>query len=249
MLKFPVFVVGSPRSGTSILVQGLHGAGYAGCDEGNLLSILRPVSQTIDQHYGDFGSTNPLVLTAHINAEQLKAAWFGALRDLVDRHHAGKPWLDKTGNPEMMEIIPILRALWPQSRFIFAKRRGIENIVSRMKKFPQFTFEYHCRDWARNMETWRRMIEADPTIPGLEVDQRDIAMAPEATAARIGAFLDMQAASLAEMTRIFVVERPQETEAGSAMRELSLENSGWTQAEKAVFKEICGGAMGQLGYF
>ena len=37
MPKFPVFVVGSPRSGTSILVDALFSAGYKGFREGSFL--------------------------------------------------------------------------------------------------------------------------------------------------------------------------------------------------------------------
>ena len=56
MLNYPIFIVGSPRSGTSILVQALLGAGYTGHHEGNLLSLLQGLERSIDQHFRIFGS-------------------------------------------------------------------------------------------------------------------------------------------------------------------------------------------------
>ena len=45
---FPVFIIGSPRSGTSILSAALHAAGYSGYDEGHLLSLIRVLSEVVD---------------------------------------------------------------------------------------------------------------------------------------------------------------------------------------------------------
>lgn len=46
---------------------------------------------------------------------------------------------------------PIVKELWPSSVFVFAKRRGIENVISRTRKFLGESLENHCADWARNM--------------------------------------------------------------------------------------------------
>jgi Sulfotransferase family len=139
----PLFIVGSPRSGTSILTQALRLADYAGYAEGNFLSLLHTLGNNVDRHFTFFASTDPDVLTTHIDRDTLKSRLFTVLRDMVEERFAGQPWLDKTGNPEMIAAIPILRTLWPHSAFIFAKRRAIENIVSRLKKFPQYDLAYH----------------------------------------------------------------------------------------------------------
>jgi len=247
-LKYPIFIVGSPRSGTSILVQALQNAGYAGCNEGNLLSLLRPLDLAIDGHFVHFAAADPLVLTSHITRERLKESVFGAVRRMVDSFHEGRPWLDKTGNPEMIEAIPVLRALWPESRFIFAKRRGIENLVSRLKKFPGFSFEYHCRDWARNMATWRRVTAADPSLPFIEVDQWDIGNSPVEAAAEIAGFLGLDAAQQGLVVKSFVHDRPQETARGTALRTLTMAETGWSEARMAAFHALCLEEMFAFGY-
>jgi len=245
---YPVFVVGSPRCGTSILTRALQAAGYAGYAEGNFLSLIQAFEFKIDGHFKDFGSTDPDVLTAHLDPTALKLGTAGVLRDVVEKLYRGKPWLDKTGNPEMIEAIPILRAMWPDSVFIFAKRRAIENIVSRLLKFPANSFEYHCADWTRNMSTWRRIRTSQPGLKYLEIDQRDIAEQPDETAALLAEFLNMPGELADFMTGIFTRERPQETAEGTALRTLSLAQTGWSPDQKDMFRRRCGVEMHEYGY-
>jgi hypothetical protein len=247
-LAFPVFIVGSPRSGTSILAHALLSAGYAGYNEGNFLSLLHRLDADVDTHFKVFGSGNTEVLTAHINQQALKADLFAVLRAHVEVHIAGEPWLDKTGNPEMIAAIPILRQLWPESVFIFAKRRAIENIASRLRKFPNHDFRYHCADWARNMASWREIRAAQPGLRFLEVDQQDIAAAPAAVARAIAGLLRLPPARERMIADIFARDRPQETEAGTAARVLSLEATGWGEDMQAVFRQHCGPEMAAYGY-
>jgi hypothetical protein len=248
LLNYPIFIVGSPRSGTSILVQALLGAGYTGHHEGNLLSIIQGLGRNIDQHFRIFGSENPLVLTSHIKAPMLKDALFLRLRDMIDAHHTGQTWFDKTGNPEMIEAIPILRMMWPDCRFIFAKRRGIENVTSRLTKFPGLSFEYHCADWARNMMSWRRVVSEMPDLPHIEIDQHDIAQAPEGAAAALAAFLAVPLSVQTSIMEIFERDRPQETEPGSAARTLTLASTGWSAQERQFFHKHCDAPMAAYGY-
>lgn len=248
MTAFPLFIVGSPRSGTSILVRALQGGGYYGYSEGNFLSILRAIGRAVDLHFETYGATNPRLLTAHLDKEALKTALYRVVTDAVAAQHVGKVWLDKTGNPEMIEAIPFLRGIWPEARFIFAKRRAIENITSRVKKFPSRTFRYHCADWARNMAAWRRLMAFVPDLPAIEVDQRDIGERPAETAARIASFLGMSAEAQAKMAAIFGSEVPEQTEPGSARRMLSLAGTGWTEQQQRVFHRNCDEQMRAFGY-
>ncbi len=245
---FPVFIVGSPRSGTSILAHALLSAGYAGYNEGNFLSLLHRLDADVDTHFEIFGSENTEVLTAHIDRQALKADLFAVLRAHVEAHITGEPWLDKTGNPEMITAIPTLLQLWPDSVFIFAKRRAIENIASRLRKFPNHDFRYHCADWARNMARWREIRAAQPDLRFLEVDQQDIAAAPAAVARAIAGLLRLPPARERMIADIFARDRPEETRAGTAARVLSLEATGWGEDMQAVFRQHCGPEMAAYGY-
>ena len=178
----------------------------------------------------------------------LKQTLFLRLRDMIDAHHTGQIWFDKTGNPEMIEAIPSLRMMWPDCRFIFAKRRAIENIASRLTKFPGLSFEYHCADWARNMMSWRRVLGAMPDLPHIEIDQHDIAQAPEGAAAALAAFLEVPLSVQSEIMEIFTRDRPQQTEPGSAERTLSVSEHWLDAAGTAVFHKHCDAPMAAYGY-
>ena len=228
--------------------MGLLAAGYSGFNEGNFLSLLNTVSRQIDRHFQVFGSTDPRVLTSRVNPARLKQTFFDAVKEVVEAQHVGQSWIDKTGNPEMIQAIPILRSLWPTSRFIFAKRRAIENVISRLKKFPDHNFDYHCADWARNMTAWRELKERDPTLPGIEIDQRDISSDPVGTAARLASFLELPPEAAQGMERVFARDRPQETRPGSADRVLALGETGWNQRQLEIFETRCGAEMHAFGY-
>ncbi len=248
MSLHPVFVVGSPRSGTSILVGALLRAGYGGFHEGNFLSLVRVVERDVDRHFALFYNPNPLVLTSGIDRDGLKDGLARLIVDAAVQRQPPGPWLDKTGGAEMIEAIPVLRRIFPTSRFVFAKRRAIENLVSRLVKFPDLTFEYHCADWARTMAAWRILRERAPGKDTIEIDQRDISTRPEIVVRRLGAFLQLDQAALPPMLRVFTSHRPQETEPGSAHRLLSLSQTGWTQNQTATFHRLCDAEMQAEGY-
>lgn len=244
----PVFIVGSPRSGTSILVDALMAAGYTGFKEGNFLSLIHGIDRQVDRHFAAFGSTNPSVLTTHVDPVKLKADLVAVIAAAAAAHHQGDMWLDKTGNPEMIEAIPTLRRLWPNSVFIFSRRRAIENVASRLKKFPQFTFEYHCRDWAANMQAWTRAHEIDPALPGLDIDQRDIADDPKLTAERLARFLALSGPAEAAIVTTFSTKVTQQTDADSTRRVMTLQSTGWDDEQIATFRRCCGQQMNRYGY-
>ena len=133
MARYPVFVIGSPRSGTSILVDALLSCGYWGYREGMFLSLLYHFNQLIDRQFSIFcGEAN---LISAVDKDKLKTDLFNILKHTTEDLNKLAPWFDKTGNPDMILSIPIISTLWPESVFIFAKRRGIENVLSETKNF------------------------------------------------------------------------------------------------------------------
>src|SRR5690349_18501670 len=109
----PVFIVGSPRSGTSALARVLWQIGYRGFGEGHFLTLLHEINAVVDQHYVRFPSADPNVLLGKIDQRELKRRVFEPFRRMVDQlipiepHSANemirfKPWFDKTPNPAMI---------------------------------------------------------------------------------------------------------------------------------------------------
>jgi hypothetical protein len=246
--RYPVFIVGSPRSGTSILVDALLTVGYRGFREGNFLSLLFNINREIDNHYSIFSDGNEKVMTNRISKDIFKGKIFRCFYDVVSEHNSMPPWFDKTGNPEMISCIPILRSLWPDAIFIFAKRRAIENVTSRLKKFPAHSFEHHCIDWARNMATWRSVRSQLPAAAFIEIDQQQIIQCPDEAALSLNAFLSVDTSKNDDLIKVFQINRPQQTADGSAARVISLESTGWSDQQKSVFLQHCKAEMEAFGY-
>jgi hypothetical protein len=248
MAKSPVFIVGSPRSGTSALVKALETVGYRGYKEGNFLPLMRIIDRAVDNHFAIFGKPNPNVLTAQIDRGQLKDGIEQIFKQLADRAHPYPLWFDKSGHAEMIPAIPILKQLWPDSVYIFCKRRGVENVASRLKKFPAHDFERHCAGWAKTMAAWRSTRPQLNAGIYLEVDQQDLIRDTEAIAARIAELLKLEPGKLRSLVKIFKSRRPQETTKGSAAQLRSLESIGWSEEQVAIFKRYCGPEMEAYGY-
>src|SRR5882724_11619474 len=169
----PVFVVGSPRAGTSILTHALLSTGYHGYREGHLLSLLRILDELLDRHFAEYAIDSEEVLISRVDKGRFAQDVFDVFKRHADELNPSKPWIDKTGDWGMIMAIPILLRLWPTASFLFAKRRAIENIVSRTKKFPDLTFEYHCTNWSQTMACWRQVKEKVPNLREMEIDQQD----------------------------------------------------------------------------
>lgn len=247
MARYPVFIVGSPRSGTSALVDVMLAAGYSGFREGMFLSLLSGLSDLVSQHFNTFAAdANDKILISRINADLLKKEIFGLLKKYMEAANPDGPWFDKTGNPEMIRAIPIIKLLWPESVFIFAKRRGIENVLSRLRKFPTHNFQYHCKDWAANMSAWREVRTQLHPDSFVEVDQQDMIQHPQAVAAELAGFLGLASGGPIEAT--LRLSRPQQSESNSAERVVTLDGLGWSQDQLTVFGKYCAAEMEAYGY-
>lgn len=243
----PVFIVGSPRSGTSALIDTLFNGGYHGFREGHFLSLLRGFDELIERQFRNFANGNKQELMSNVDQAGFRSALLGVMRQTMEAQHQRTPWVDKTGGAEMIYSIPQLVATWPAARFIFAKRRALENIVSRLRKFPQHNFEYHCRDWAATMAAWRK-IRAHPGLVAIEIDQHELIAQPEVEAARLADFLHLDDPGRERMAQILRHNRPQETSPGTASRALDFAALPWNEHQRATFERLCAEEMRAYGY-
>jgi hypothetical protein len=244
----PVFVVGSPRSGTSALARALSAAGYLGYEEGNLLGLGQILEERVDWYFKAYDATNAETLLGNVDKEDLKEKFFDVFKNIFERLNPTNPWFDKTGNPEAILLLPRMMSAWPTSRVIFARRRGIENIISRMQKFPERDFAYHCRDWSANMAAWRHVRGQLNVARITEVDQQEMLDQPKAVAERLSTLLSLPAAATAKIEHVFTRERPQESFPGSAQRLLSFEETGWSDNDISTFINLCAKEMSEYNY-
>ncbi len=242
----PVFIIGSPRSGTTILASALRNGGYHGFDEGHLLSLIRGVREIVDAHFATHKIGSEGQLLSQIDSEAVKLGMISALKAQQDAANPSAPWIDKTPGTDMYFAVPYIAKLWPEAKFIFAKRRAIENVVSRMKKFPDAPFALHCEDWVATMEGWRNL--RDSGISHIEIDQYDIARQPQNVAQKLGAFLRLPCHSVELVATEMTSSRPEATSANSASQVYSLESTGWSDDQIAEFREKCTAEMVAFGY-
>jgi hypothetical protein len=245
----PVFILGSPRSGTSALADVLWHIGYHGFGEGHFLSLIHYWEAIVDQHYVRFAEPPRAgVMLGNIDKGELKRRMFATFRSVVDDLDQQEPWFDKTPDPGMILASPSIKTLWPDSVFVFAKRRGIENVISRVKKFPGESFENHCAGWAGTMRVWRKVRALLPPGSFIEVEQRDMIQQPEHTAQRLCAFLQLYESTVLAVSEAMSTLRPEESAAGSASKTSSLDESGWTAEQKETFLKHCENEMNEYGY-
>ncbi len=249
--KTPIFILGSPRSGTTIITQALiKGANIAGYQEGHLLPLIYYLNKEIDLYYEQKNSSEKEkrnIMLDNISREKIKKRIINSFHNLVDSLHEGDMWLDKTPGDKMILIAPYLKESWQKSKFIFAKRRGIECIISRTKKFPNVPFEAHCRLWLKAMDSWSTI---KPNLEGsyLEIDQRQIALTPEQVAQKIGDFLDFSSEQIGQIEYIFKNKRPQHTGGKEEELAIDIKDTGWSDQQINFFLKKCEKINETYGY-
>jgi hypothetical protein len=247
----PVFVVGSARSGTTALCLALwRGTRYRGFPEGHVLDVANRLVNAVNAHFEKkdawiLPGTSAAYHLGRLTHARLRAETIALLRRLT-ASYTTPFWFDKTPTYQMIASVPIIAQAWPESRFIFMKRRGLENVRSRLRKFSQNNFSGHCRDWALIMSGWRSVRE---TVPDrfIEIDQRSMLDDPGLAANRVGRLLDLEPAETEAFAAVLRRERP---EASSSPADIvhDISELGWSAEQVEMFRSICGAEMDAYGY-
>jgi hypothetical protein len=231
-----LFVLGSPRSGTSTLVRFVRDHFDAGGEaEGHVFTLLRLLHQAVRQHCADFQADPPSSQSTlgRIGSERLLAAVDAAILDALPP--AETAWrIDKTPGPQMIEFAPALARRLPDSRFLYLYRNGVANVDSRLRKFPTVPFELHCIEWSNCILHWldgRRSI--DPARY-LELSLESLVEDPQRAATAIARLLETSI----DPSRVGAVPHLERTRAGGSL--------AWSDARKRTFRTICGAAMRML---
>ncbi len=191
----PVFVIGFPRSGTTLLEQMLDAhPDFRSMDERGFIYSLIDRMQHVGQRY-----PADLAALPQADADQLRATYFGmvahALPDL-----GGHRLVDK--NPLNLLCLPLILRLFPEARIVLCLRHPCDVLLScYMQSFRSPAFRAMCASLSRLARGYAgafgqccRHIEVfEPRV--LEWRYESVVDDFEAAVARLGRFLEVADAS------------------------------------------------------
>ena len=246
----PIFIVGSARSGTSIITEAIKSSlDIPGCHEGHFLPLISFLIQEIKSYYSkrDFLMDKKGFMISHTNSNDIEEGILDTFRNICNSFYKQEIWIDKTPDMGMIKSTPYLFHIWPESSFIFAKRRGIECINSRLKKFPHVPFKTHCQIWKTCMESWL-LVRKDLDNNYIEIEQREISLNSKFTAQKIAKFLNLNQEQTKKINNIFSSKRPEFLGGQEKIKVTNIEEIGWSKQYITIFRDICGSINEKMGY-
>ena len=246
----PIFIIGSARTGTSALVGALKALGIPGYNEGHYLTMLASLLKVATDHvlFRREKDPSPTVMMSNINVDVVAADIILMMKKRMEAEFPGKKvWFDKTPHILMIKVIPYIMEMWPKARFIFAKRRAVENLQSRLRKLPHIKFKMHCEDWADCMIAWRNLKHRIPENQRIEIDQHDMGLDPKGTAEKIGTLLSLGLEEIKQIVDALSGERIEYT-GGNEKEVKALDELSWTTDQIELYKNICADVNRESGY-
>lgn len=247
-------VVGSPRSGTTVvgnMIQQAYGTKAHG--ESHLAELFSGLISHADEYLTNSqAAKNKGTMVWEMPSLLVKAQLIKQLRDIYITYYGNEVVVDKTPGIPMLKSLPLLISAFPSAKVVYCQRRGIENVASRLRKFPNAKFDVHCKQWTQTLKIWKRMKTQLSTVLGssswcLEVEQYELATAPSKVTDEIGFFLQVGKGAINRMFRYQERKAPQVT-SGKPSDVTSLNAVNWTEQQKAYFIETCGELMKEQGY-
>lgn len=263
----PILVVGTGRSGTSVLLQALgkHPHIYPLLGEAPFLTSIGGSAFLFEGSNNAAYYLDSLKVSKSYLFDQLRRMGFetaageqygvrglakgllGASASPLGRRY----WCAKTFPSE--RVTAGLTALYPNIRFIYIARNGCDVVHSRtkFKGFTHQSFRQHCINWAEGVEKYRHLTKLPQSI---FVTQESLQRDPIDLFARILDFLRIAdhpgPADYAQTTVVHPLDKS--TQQGTnAQAALSLREHGysqWNDDQKTIFREVCSVGMEELGY-
>jgi hypothetical protein len=248
--QHPVFVLGPDALGANLLVQGLLQLGrFEGSREGYLLDLLAHLSVALNRFYDEKGDevapgrdTSIALVPWNFSQKALDAIFIRVVTGL----YRSRYWVDRTPNSDMIHLAPRFLRIWPNSRFIFIKRRFLEHAAARANLFPDDDFSHACRTWNRQMAAWL-VVREQLHGSAIELDESYLCDRPDQAAQSITDLLNLTETESARLTRFFSSNRIQ-SQPAKQRDELDIGGLGWRDEQVQDFEQLCAQSMNAYGY-
>lgn len=240
-----VFVIGSPRSGTSALGKALRrGLGARAHGESHVIEGFRRINEQNQLFFEDSVTARIKGNLVHeLPKTLLLAEQLTVLRRVYKLYYGDKVHLDKTPGIPMINSLPLVFMAWPNAKVILCKRRGLENIASRIIKFPKVPFEGHLKQWVQSFKAWRknkqqvtRLLKKQNWF--IEVEQREMAITPQKVVNEVSQFVGLNGQKKQKLYNALSGERPEQSSAIDSAAK-SINDFGWTKDQITLFRSVC----------
>jgi len=192
----PVFIVGMPRSGTTLVetILSRHNDIFAAGELPMIGSINAQMRDFAANQLGFKGQANgflPLMPSAH-----LKSAANTCLKMVTDRSggQSFKRFTDKM--PQNAFQLGLISLMFPGARIIHVRRHPLDTCVScffqRFRVGHQYSYQLdwlaqYYRHYAMTMEHWRKVVP----LPMIEINYEDLVREPEKHSRKLIEFVEL----------------------------------------------------------
>jgi hypothetical protein len=253
LVQHPIFIVGTGRSGTTVLQTALskHPQVIASAAESPL---IYQIGTLIYRYFCNHKRHDYYHNSLKIPAENI----YAVLRRLCYESAIGKTydpekkcWCAKTFPTS--EDAKGLIELFPHVKFLYVLRNGYDVVYSNTR-FPYFRgqeFRVYCEAWSTSVNKYAYLSDCSASM---QVRHEDLINMPERVFHDIFKFIEIEyhrnSFDFVKNVLVHPLDQPTQTEV-DVKRVFECRQPGymtWTDEQRRIFKEICGEAMKKSGY-
>jgi hypothetical protein len=264
----PIFIIGSPRSGTSVLAWALakHSRLWTSAESDILFYLFGQGHLDRAFQISSTRPDGPWLQVQGVEKEEFSAFLGLGLNALFSSRCPGKRWVDQT--PLYTLIADLLADMFPTARFLHILRDGrrvvrsmvnfhgatgrdLESKLMQAGRLPPWATDFRdaCRTWSRFVDAATAFGAKNPTR-SLTITNEDLVVGPEKLFERIFDFLGVPSedgpANFCRTTRLNS-SFPSATVDQFARDSVARIWSSWTLAERMTFVGEAGPAMLRYG--
>lgn len=259
----PIFIIGSPRSGTSILAWSLaQHAELWTSGESDFLFNLFGAGQAQEAHKSAHGRNQSWLTLQKVEVEEFLRYLGLGLNALYTQRSRGRRWVEQT--PRYTLMAPTLAHLFPGAKFVHILRDGPRVVNSMLNFSGRFgiedrqraqslqwvhDFPHACKTWALYVEEALRF-EASSPDRCLTVVNEELLREPAAGFRRILDFLDLHYDDA--VPKFFGSNKinssfGEKRDAPVGPADFGSPWDQWTKRQRSIFERVAGQTMDRVG--